>query len=294
MSRRIIYISSRAHSGTTLLSLLLSGHPRLIALGEIASLFDFKAGHIFQQDQIRCSCGETMRRCQFWGPVTKCLLGERDLHLQEMYDLVIDAFFRYYGEEYIPVDASKTLEGLKLNIGKDITLNVLFLLRDVRSWVLSMMRDRIRKNDYYLKDLVNQHGIKAPWEFVKRTPIKYFWHWYLLNRQTQKYLVRENIPTFQLGYEEIGLYPEIITAKICQFLDVTYDPAMLSLDAPDSHVLLGNRMRNQQEKRTRIYYDNRWFYNNEWLLPSVLFPQIMKYNAREVYKNTNTYLWHKR
>ena len=46
MKRPVIYIASRAHSGSTLLSLLLSGHPRLVALGEVFNLIDIKAGQI--------------------------------------------------------------------------------------------------------------------------------------------------------------------------------------------------------------------------------------------------------
>ena len=156
-----------------------------------------------------------------------------------------------------------------------------------------MRNDRIRKKDFYIKDLVRQYGVKTPLEVLMRTSYKYFWHWYLLNRQTKIYLERANIPTFQVGYEEVSLYPEILAQKICQFLDIDFDSKIVTLEAAGSHVLLGNRMRNQEEKRTRIYYDNRWFYNNEWQLPSLLFPNIMKFNTREVYSNTNTYLWYK-
>jgi hypothetical protein len=291
MSRRLVYITSRAHSGSTLLSLLLSGQPSLIALGEIISLLDFEKGHIFRQDEIRCSCGSVMRYCQFWGPVTGKLLKNQHLPLQDKYDLVINEFFNNFGEQCIPVDASKILDGIKLLIGNDIDLNVLFLLRDVRPWALSMRNDNIKKGDFYLKDLITQYGIKSPWEYMKRTTYKYFYHWYLLNRQTQKFLGGENIPTFQLGYEEITLYPEVIAGKICQFLGLDYDSRMLSLGASESHVLVGNRMKNQEEKKNRIFYDNRWFYSTEWQLPSILFPKVMKYNTREVYANTRNYLW---
>ena len=73
MARQVVFIASRAHSGSTLLNLLLSGHPRLVALGEVFNLFDFEAGHINRQDKILCSCGETMSRCKFWGPLTEQL-----------------------------------------------------------------------------------------------------------------------------------------------------------------------------------------------------------------------------
>ena len=45
-------------------------------------------------------------------------------------------------------------------------------------------------------------------------------------------------------------------------------------------------MLQDPKKRENLYYDNRWFYNHTyWLLPMILFPNIMRYNVREVYEN---------
>jgi hypothetical protein len=97
-----------------------------------------------------------------------------------------------------------------------------------------------------------------------------------------------------MGYEELCLYPELMISKMGKFLGLTFDPEMVSLGASENHIILGNRMRRQPEKRVRIYYDNRWFYDRSWLLPSLLFPRIMQYNAREVYQNTSRHEWLKK
>lgn len=58
-----------------------------------------------------------------------------------------------------------------------------------------------------------------------------------------------------------------------------------------SHIIRGNRMRSQAEKRRRVAYDDRWFYKQEGMLPAVLFPQIMRYNSRQVYRNLRDQIW---
>ena len=274
MNRQVVFIASRAHSGSTLLNLLMSSQPRLVALGEVFNLFDFKAGHIFRQDKINCSCGETMSRCVFWGPVTDQLRANPNLSPGERYDLVLDAFYDHFGEDYIPVDASKTVDALQLLNERRVDLRVVFLIRDVRPWVVSMRKNREKRADLRFPDLVKNYGLRAPIEWVLSSPSKYFWHWYLLNRQTQRFITQAGITSMQMGYEELCLYPELMISKMGTYLGLEFDPQMVSLGASENHIILGNRMRRQPEKQVRIYYDNRWFYSGSWLLPSILFPAL--------------------
>jgi hypothetical protein len=208
-----------------------------------------------------------------------------------MYDVVLDAFYTHFGEGAIPVDASKTVDALQVLVDRKIDLRTLFLIRDVRPWVVSMRKNLEKRADLRFVDLAKKYKLKAPVEWVWRRPSKFFWHWYLLNRQTQQFLLQQGIPAFQVGYEELCLYPELITSKIGEFLGISFEPEMVSLGASESHIILGNRMRRQPEKRVRIYYDHRWFFDRSWLLPSLVFPRIMTYNAREVYQNTSQHDW---
>ena len=64
MSPRVLYITSRGHSGSTLLSLLLSGHSRVVSAGELKMLV--------QPDPQRrlCSCHRLVPdACLFWRQV---------------------------------------------------------------------------------------------------------------------------------------------------------------------------------------------------------------------------------
>lgn len=67
----LIYIASLPRSGSTLLSMLLGSHDRIVALGEFV-LF----GQSLQQNS-HCSCGKQFRDCGFWNPVAAGL-ADRD------------------------------------------------------------------------------------------------------------------------------------------------------------------------------------------------------------------------
>lgn len=293
--RQVIYIASRGHSGSTLLNLMLGGHPRTVAVGEVYSLFGVKHMNWLERGQeVKCSCGKHMDECAFWGPVAKRLRenvrGQGSV--QESYHIFLESFYKHFGDDAIPVDISKTDEALQiLKSLNDIELKVVFLIRDVRSWAVSMRDVNRRAGEFYIIDLVKKYGLKAWRPYVGRTTIKYFWHWYLLNRRTQRLLRENRIKSIQIGYEELTLYPDFIIRKICEFLEVDFVEDLLRPGDESSHVILGNRMRSDPNKRQRVAYDDRWFYSLEWQLPAILFPNIMHYNSSEVYRNVRGHLW---
>jgi hypothetical protein len=55
-----VYILGAGHSGSTLLAMLMGGHPRICTIGEV------KAPAIGPADDYRCSCGERITTCGFW------------------------------------------------------------------------------------------------------------------------------------------------------------------------------------------------------------------------------------
>lgn len=64
-----IYIAGRGHSGSTLLTLLLARHPRVVAVGELANLPLQLARDETTKWVGECSCGERPLACPMWGPV---------------------------------------------------------------------------------------------------------------------------------------------------------------------------------------------------------------------------------
>src|SRR5262249_16249334 len=71
MTTKVIYIGSAAHSGSTLLDLMLSSHPDVVSVGELKQLRRFC---VLDKQFKSCSCGElTIYSCKFWMGVEECV-----------------------------------------------------------------------------------------------------------------------------------------------------------------------------------------------------------------------------
>ena len=288
----VVFIASLMRSGSTLLDLMLGGHPRFIGLGEVFLLIKENNSRLERTAEEYCSCGSRIDDCHFWGPVCVRLREDQAASVPDRYKMVFDEFRRFFGEDKIPVDSSKSVQALQsLTKVPKIELQALFLIRDVRSWTTSVRDARRRANNFHVSELVQKYGWRALRPFLTRTGFYCFQSWHHSNRKLQRVLNDNSIPTFQLGYEELSLYPQIAVQGICEFLRVEPDDLMYSLSDSGSHSILGNRMRLQNEKRGRIAYDNRWFCRNDWLFPAVLFRNLMRYNSQQVYQNTRDSLW---
>ena len=135
----VVFIASCPHSGSTLLDLMLGGHPRFIGLGEVYALIDPKYDRFADCDDEICSCGRKILDCRFWGSVLPRLRTELPRSVQRRYEIVLSAFAEQFGAECVAVDSSKHQRALRALRRLDpFGLRVLHLLRDVRAWTVSM------------------------------------------------------------------------------------------------------------------------------------------------------------
>ena len=228
-----------------------------------------------------CTCGKRADDCVFWGKIASILQENEDLPLDKKYQIVLDTFENVFGKHLIPVDSSKYIESMQILCkNPEVDARVLHLIKDVRSFTISQI-DRGTRPGYPSRA---KRG-------TRRTSGYHFWMWYLQNKRIQGFLRKENIQSFQMGYEELCLYPDLVLQKMCDFLGEKMEPSMLCIEASGSHIIRGNRMREQADKRQKILYDHRWFYRNEWILPAAFFPNIMKYNRSQVYNNGTEMIW---
>jgi Sulfotransferase family len=277
MGQHVVFIASLLHSGSTVLDLLMGGHPRFVGLGEIAHVLQPGPKGLEKTSRLLCSCNAKMDNCIFWGKVASELRRNANLGAEARYQIVLDTFEKVFGRDRTPVDSSKYLRPLQaIRRNPHVTdLKVLFVIKDVRAFAVSRL-DRAKGKGGQLKN---------------RIPAYHFLSWYFRNKRIKNFLRKEKIPHLQIGYEELCFSPNHMIQKICDFLGEKPDLSMLSLKDSRSHVIRGNRMRLQPDKRQGIFYDNRWFYRREWLLCALLFPNIMRFNEREVYNNGAGNIW---
>jgi hypothetical protein len=248
---------------------LLGGHSQLVGLGE--------AGIGVQADGPRlhrkapCSCGQLHAECPFWGEILPTL--RDDMSDAQRYAKVFETFAQHFGPHRLPVDSTKYLSFLDvLRSELHYDVRVIFLVRDVRGYIVSQLRNLQRKGQNH-------------WKMRLIGPANYFaLRWYRENRAIERYLTDHGVPHLRIGYEELCFFPEQIVGLLCGFLGLKPEPAMLRLRPWESHVLWRNRMRRLRGQQT-LSYDLRWLVREDWRWPTTLLPFVLAYSRRRVYAN---------
>lgn len=279
--RRLLYICSLPHSGSTALSLFLGTHSRLIGLGGIDRAVSVVAEAIASNDAtklpaLQCTCGVAATECVFWGEVAK-QISTRDFRKRQVrYELALEVFQRVFGDDFWPVDSSKHVEPLEDWRGlPDLDLKVIHLIKDVRAAVTSAI-------DHARRAKKTRPGPLLVLEHSRR--------WRRENRKIDQFLARTTLPNQRVGYEEICLMPATMMRVISQFAGVPEEEGSLQLRASQSHLITGNRMREQAEKQ-ELRYDHRWLARRDWIWAAVFSPEIFRYNSKAVYSNKSDALW---
>lgn len=284
----VVFIACLPKSGSTVLDLLLSSHPRCWGLGEVYQLVrddSFLWQHL-TDPLCGCSCGKLAVDCEFWSEVTSRFSGE-DAEASELkkYEFVLNQASRAFGTDCTVIDSSKDIAALALlRRIPGINLKIIYLIKDVRAWTTSQCADEERER----RRALHNRGINllAKSRIRRHLEGNAFWifhSWYRRNRELRDYITTSGLEHRQISYEALCFSSEPILRNLSEFLGFASDAVSLNIAAARSHNILGNRMRFQREKRNLLIYDNRWFGDRKWLLPALIFPQIMGYNQAEVY-----------
>jgi hypothetical protein len=283
----VVFISSLAHSGSTLLDLLLGSHPKLIGLGEIYKVIGFSAKQLDGERSMRCTCGQKINDCQFWSPAFDELKKHAELNLRDKYQLLLDVFQKVFGEDYYLVDSSKYNTPLSLLTNLDtVQLSVIHLIKDVRAFTVSH-RDALPAELKYkvFPTLFGSPSISQTlYGLSIKSPGYLFWKWYLRNRAAQSRIKNVSTNSISVSYEEIALATETSMLRLFAFLDLALPKNMSASPAnTQSHIFMGNHMIADSQKMRAIRYDNRWQSRSDWKAAARLFPTIMAYNSEQVY-----------
>lgn len=257
MKPRIVYIVGLGHSGSTLLDMLLGSHSQMRGLGEIVPFL--KATDWEKELQSTCSCGEKGYDCPFWSEIPSRIAGTSDW--QQAYFQVADFFFEKYGKAEVLVDSSKNSYPYLKKLQADYDLKILYLCRDFRSWTYSRW--------------ANGGGLALSKAL----------RWRAENQKLEFQLKRMGLRDYmRVGYEELALYPQFILEKICAYIGLDFEESMLNFNQTRSHIINGNLLRADREKRAAIRYDARWMTSGRIQRTAALLP-FFQYNKARVYSN---------
>ena len=209
-----------------------------------------------------CSCGASAPECEFWGPVTEKLdLLAKSTASGNRYQLVLDRAESLYGRDTAIIDSSKQVVFLRTLLEQvpDVSLHVLHNIKDVRAFTISMLDNALRKDK------------------SKAIPERIFLEWYRGNRKiaaaVSQLLGRSPL---RITYEGLCLATGAVTEHIATALGEDYIDPTAELNAGNTHIISGNRLRVAQPMTLK--YDHRWLARSEWFRPYILLPMVRKYN----------------
>ncbi len=241
----IIYITSRGHSGSTLLDLLISSHSRVTTVGELKVLSYFH-GHQRRLQILherKCVCGApTKFECRFWSAVDAHLRRHAGLDLTTVdvcsedpetfrtHNLaVFRAVMEITGTPYI-VDSSKTLDRLKKLIAAEaFDVRPIHLIRSPHGVVYSNMKKG------------------RSWLYHTR-------NYLIAMMRTLELLSRYE--HFTVHYETLCRHPRQTISGVMHWLGLEFEERQLDWAAHEHHNIAGNRMRYSGSSEIRL--DETW------------------------------------
>lgn len=265
----LAYIASLPHSGSTLLSLLLAQHPRVVALGEVRLQIGKLRRDTRKAGDGWCGCGERVRDCSLWGRFLDGLVpGAKPV--DDLYRAVRIAR-DLHGPDTVLVDASKIREPIEeMSTARQFPVKVIHLSRDYRSWIVSAADLRRRKGKQ----------LRPAWllglEGARR--------WVRENRKLEKAIAASPFDSLRLGYEELVLAAPQIWPKLWEFLELPDGGVPRDIGGARNHIFSGNRMREDAARRA-VSYDDRWLKRREWSAASAVMPGLGAFNRRWTYSH---------
>lgn len=268
---KLFFIIGLEHSGTTLTDHLLSTHPEVLGLGEIASFFS--PTHMRQYlkkwgrhpEALTCSCKKSWEECAFWGEIGDLCGLKSDAPMPEKYRKLFLHVARTQGDDAVIVDSSKSLAALNviLDAGSDLGISskdvfVIFTIKDVRSFVASMIR---------------KQGASRSLISIYRC----FNYWLGANKKILSSLRKMNVDIAINLYEELCANPAGFVSQQLNRAGLSEPMLLPDLRQATSHVAMGNKdfiLRNSNHVR----YDSRWFHDDLVNLVYLLHPSARSFN----------------
>lgn len=246
---KVVYIASSAHSGSTLLDLMLNAHSSAVTVGEIKQLPRYVT-----QDKAdkRCTCGApSVLECPFWSQVD-AVVRERtggrtltDLNIDTYSDmegcrrdnrLLFEAVGAVSGAGFV-IDSSKDARRLEMLLETPgLEVMPVFLVRNPKGQILSVTRSGQRKQRN-LGNLASQIGNYS-------------------YQNTRIHRILRNRPHFRVRYEELVQQNTAVLTSLMRWIGVEYEPQQRDFAAHERHNVGGNRMRRKASNELRL--DESW------------------------------------
>ena len=243
----------------------------MIGLGGIDSVMRWVERNPGEVAAQTCSCGEPVGRCPYWKEVLAAVRSHPPQSIADRYRVALDVFAGVFGTDVWAVDSGQIYETPGELAGRaELDLRVLFLARDFRSAVVSIVDLKLRKK------ALRRPRVLLALEAALR--------WKRENNRIATALPKTGWPCLPVGYEELCLRLQATFARICDFLEIPPLEPTNEVHAGSNHSFVGNDMRKQASK-ANVSYDYRWMTRSDWWLPGLVIPGLLRLNRAWVYAN---------
>ena len=288
-----VFVLSLSHSGSTLLDLCLGGHPRVVGLGEVYNFARKWLPGVLDGADHRCSCGADVRACAVWAPVVLRVAGESSAPVSATYRAVGESIRALHPEGAVLLDSSKkpvALEELRSVTGSAVS--VILLVRDVRGWIASRRDSPTLRQSTRPSTVLRQNGYRQviP-RLLSRRPTRLAQQWNREHTDILGSLASHRGPKFLVSYEELCLQPVKTLAALAAWLGLEPPSADPDPSSSNSHVIVGNKLRVDPERRREIVYDTRWLDRREWIAPYLGLPGLRQRNSELVWSRLRGSDW---
>ena len=230
---RVIYIAGAAHSGSTLLDMMLNAHPEIMSVGEVLKLNNVKHLKSGEVKATRCSCGASgLLQCPFWSRVNEEI---EKAHGKSLADLNVDDYRR---RDERPEPNTALFEAIAAVSGKKFIVNsskmprrLEYLLRQEALNVYPV--HLIRSPEGQISSVVHRFGIVAS-----------IFRYEVVNAQTRAKL--KSVPHSTVRYEDLVREPE-------QTLKRVLAPAWAEI--PSASARMGGAAEAQFRRQSRALSD---------------------------------------
>jgi hypothetical protein len=240
---RLIYIVGTAHSGSTLLDLMLNAHPEIISVGEVLKINRPPKVRRSLGFKSACTCGAaSLGECEFWSTIIRRIEDNEgkpltDLNVQDYSDfdqehapnvVMFRAISEVSGRNFI-VDSSKLPKRLRYLMQFDeLDVYPIHIVRDAKGQIASILE---------------MNGL-----------FKGILEYELVHEQIRRML--KSVPHSLVRYEDLVLEPKRTLESILEPLGLKFDPQQLAWAEPIKHNIGGNHVRRQ--KTSTLVLDEKW------------------------------------
>jgi hypothetical protein len=277
-----IYIVGRGRSGSTLVELILNGHPEMAAMGELEKL-----SLQFARDENAiypglCSCGSRPMECSYWNTIANDIKSdfnvdivknpfdfrvsdvgwEEDFGIKSPLDWISRKFqrlLRIIAYNNLPNGFLKNLFTYKGKIWANnrFYIGKKFAKLQNAKFVVDASKDRLGMRDLYdygngnVKIIFLTRDVFGNvWSSIKneKRDVESATHQWVKDQNRMLKLL-ENVNKndyLHVKYESICTNTEDECRRICDFLGIEYSDLMLRFDKESRHTIGGNKIRFSQ------------------------------------------------